>query len=770
MTQTTSHARHRRGAGKPKVNPDLALDELRQLVDRDGYLVLTDDPITNKRHKKYTFRKLAWRYRHQHGPVLFLLLVGLTGAGLHGRVAARFPLILTGLCVLALYVVDRRDQARTGQGGRPARKFLDRRVEKVYAAACTLFIGLWLALAISKGPGGRMPLPGTAGIPLLALLATLGPLLARPYWKHHPPPAIVPLADVQPEEGPEPPAEHPAQRLWAQRVGKKTGRILPGSRLTAVTDISGGWRGTIQLIPGEQTYEDAIAKTMLITSAYDTDEHPTTLGSIIVEQVPTGRTTQAQITYFATNPLRIPPVWPGSAGFDLHAGTASIGLYPDMQEVPYLFWLEDIGPLHDLIAGTTGAGKSRLLDQLLAYERSAIDPVTGRRLITSIVLDPQHGQSLPEWIDQVAVYAKGVQQCLHALYAIRESMYARNKLMATIRWIDDQGRKRKGRESWHPTFGKLRDGEQEIPPLLSITIDEAHTICKIKEGVALLEEMALMARKCGIKLRLVTQVPLLEQLGGSSTLRDMVAAGNVIVLRTANPLTSNIAFNGTAPGDPSKLPKVFIDPHNPKAKPEKTAGLGFTLGGATRQSIMRTYRMGDAFGVANTGTTAPLAEVDRLAGGVYWTFNGVLADPDASKPLSLERSAQVARGGDGASATAPTTNPGAGPAKATPVERVPEYIQADLDRSQGDIPDLVVDGKKFPPAAAKMLYAMAALRPGTTFDRAEAQAAAGVTYRTVSTAAGLLRDAGLIAIPEPGTYLLTDKGRAASPAAAADSS
>jgi len=50
-------------------------------------------------------------------------------------------------------------------------------------------------------------------------------------------------------------------------------------------------------------------------------------------------------------------------------------------------------------------------------------------------------------------------------------------------------------------------------------------------------------------LILVTQLPSVEQLGGSMLLRSQVTSGNVVVFRTADSFTGRMAFNGALPVD-----------------------------------------------------------------------------------------------------------------------------------------------------------------------------------------------------------------------------
>jgi len=212
-------------------------------------------------------------------------------------------------------------------------------------------------------------------------------------------------------------------------------------------------------------------------------------------------------------------------------------------------------------------------------------------LVVSWLCDPQRGQSLPEWVDHVARFAGTAEAGLELLRDARDVMYARNAHLARVGWTDDKGRTRTGKAYFDPT---------RRMPLLSVTVEEAHVLLgAYPEAVAICEDVVKMGRKCGVKLRLITQVPLLSQLGNSMTLRDGLAGGNVIVLRTANRLSGQVAFNGTLPVDPAQLPRQFPDGST-------TSGLGYVLGASDRPATSRSYYVDDPYQWATTGTPALL--------------------------------------------------------------------------------------------------------------------------------------------------------------------
>jgi hypothetical protein len=220
---------------------------------------------------------------------------------------------------------------------------------------------------------------------------------------------------------------------------------------------------------------------------------------------------------------------------------------------------------------------------------------------------------------QVDRAARNPEECLALLRAARNVMHRRNALLATMPWVDEKGRGREGFEAFPWMLAGL--------PLLVVTLFEAHAILALPGARELVEDIAKMASKCGIKLRLEVQVPLLDQLGGSMTIRDMVAGGNVAVFRTANSLTGQVTFQGNLPVDPSRIPKFFPGPGTLEER--TTAGVGFTLGSQARTLMFRAWRLEDTYAAARTGQTARLDPDSAEAAGQWPPTTGDLASPDA---------------------------------------------------------------------------------------------------------------------------------------------
>lgn len=597
----------------PRRQPDSGA-RLRPVVLDDGDLAWVEPP----RHRPLrtilrTLRLAVFRYRAQLAPVALITAVWILGAVVypvgHGvRTVAVLGVLATAAAAAASV------------------RWCTRPATRAYLVVCLLAATGWLAAAARLGPDQQMA----------AVLWLVGCAVAGPWWWRHRIRGVPASSDASTEV-----------EVWNEKVACPGGP-LPGATLTGISPVRGGWTATIALVRGKQTTDDAVAKTRQIASAYGRE-----IDSVAVEPTADGNAAHASLLMLDANPLHQIQLWPGPSALDLGSGVAAIGIYADGARAPYRFWRYGSGPVHDLIAGTTDSGKSRLCDQLLALERHS-------GLVTSWVIDPQSGQSLPDWVSAVDWFAPSVEEGLRLLRAARAVMYARNRHLARVAWVDDKGRTRRGRTSFDPRLAM---------PLLSITIEEAHRVLAVDSARKLAEEIAVMSRKCGIKLRFVVQVPLLDQLGGSSTLRDMLAGGNVIVLRTANPLTGQVAFQGALPVAPNKLPRQLPDGSS-------SAGLGFILGPADRPATMRAYHVDDPHYWATTGEPAELDVLSLDAAGEEYATRVERAE--AEEGSTDEGSADRYRGG-GAPCQAPTEGRRPGESDSPrdpPTDREPESAVA----------------------------------------------------------------------------------------------
>ncbi len=527
----------------------------------------------------------GWTHRRRLAPLYAALLLQLAGAILAGTErGARTAVVLT---VLGAAWVSWRLHGGAGPAG-PIGKLLRRvcpapargnrsRHWAVYTWSTAAAAALWLITAAAIGAGPPMP-----GFLLVGTLAA-----AAPWWWHHR------IRSDQPS------ALDSRVQTWVDYVANDRGP-LAGAQLSGVEELRPaafagsrqtevGWTATVVLPKGKLTTSRAVDKVEDVAAAYELP-----LTSVVIEPTSGGEANLARLAVYTRNPLRETQHWPGPQLFDPQTGIAPIGLYADGEQTLYRFYRRGSGPVHDLIAGTTDAGKSRTLDLLLSIERHS-------PLMVSFVIDPQEGQSLPRWkprkdgTRRVHGFARNAVDGLALLAALEAEMYARNRFMADFEWIDEHGRDEEGLDHFDPMFWAT---QKVRLPLLCLTIEEAHAVLGLPGARERVEAIAKMARKCGIKLRLVVQVPLLDQLGNSMTLRSMVAAGNVVVLRTADMLSGQVAFSGALPVDPAKLPREWPD-HT------STAGLGYVLGPGARPAPSRNFYVDDPTHWATTGELTP---------------------------------------------------------------------------------------------------------------------------------------------------------------------
>jgi hypothetical protein len=376
-------------------------------------------------------------------------------------------------------------------------------------------------------------------------------------------------------------------QLWQDQVACSDGS-LPHSRLVDVVTTDYGWTAVIVLHKG--TWRKAVAAAGDIAGDLDLPEE-----MIQVEMAVGQSARRAIIAVFDRNPLQDGTDYPGPHILNKETGQAEVGIFYDGKPARYAFW-KPSGPVHTVVYGATDGGKSRFLDMLLGTER--------HNGIVSWVCDPQGGQSLPRWREAVDWYEDTAQGGLAQLYALRNVMYERSGRYSLMEWIDHKGRKLRGRDHFVV---------DDPDPLIVMTIDEAHRVLALPGAVALVLEIVLMARKCGIKLRLVFQGPKANMFGAgpeSTDIREQLQSGNTVMFRTASALTDSIGLPGWEV-NPSQLRMYWPDGTS-------TAGLGYIKGPDNRQAQFRAHYDRDPAHWATTGTTPTVeASAAAVAGKAY---------------------------------------------------------------------------------------------------------------------------------------------------------
>jgi hypothetical protein len=337
----------------------------------------------------------------------------------------------------------------------------------------------WLFARVIPGPG--IPLAGW--VAFLAVWAWTLDTYRR--WLN--------LRDVQPDTLP------PLAWAWDTWVIPK---ILPGSWLN-ITDETDD-KTTAEIHWDRElgrTADDVIAKAPQIAAALRAQA-----GTLVIETHDEG-SHAAYLTLFAQNPLAESPQWPGPT-FNPEDGVAEAGTYSDGTKVGVQF-LSPSGGRGGLIAGATNSGKSAFISWLLreAYDSGVVVP---------IFLDPQEGQSAPEWTGHIAA-VHGAQDCAIALNLIARHVMARSTVM-----------------------GKLRLGNYRLtdlpkhglPPILLI-VDELPVLTGGEtkgQVVEALNTIAQTGRKVGISPWVATQSPLLDSFAGG-LFAGQLASANTVMFR-----------------------------------------------------------------------------------------------------------------------------------------------------------------------------------------------------------------------------------------------
>ena len=282
--------------------------------------------IADDRYPGQTIEALArwvYRYRSELAPFGVAAVLWLAGLYLHARHPGAWPylLVLTGACAAV--------QAR-GTG------WLDRMIERAYAAAVTLAAGTWLIVATITGPS-RPPLPA------LLLLGTIA--CGWPWWVHRRRRARVRVERTL-----------AAWPETAEAIG------LAGSRvLSAVVDLW-GWRARIRLHRG-QTVADARARLTAIESALGTRP-----GAARIDADP-DRADRFTLRVLHTDPHAHAIRWPGPSTTSI-AQPVELGVYEDGTPARVSLLRR-----HGLVGGVAGSGKSGVLNVILGALTACPDVV-----------------------------------------------------------------------------------------------------------------------------------------------------------------------------------------------------------------------------------------------------------------------------------------------------------------------------------------------------------------------------------------------------------
>jgi S-DNA-T family DNA segregation ATPase FtsK/SpoIIIE len=330
---------------------------------------------------------------------------------------------------------------------------INRPAERAYAAIVTACAGGWLSAGIAFGPLLR-PLPQVAGFGTV--------ILGIPWWAHRRRRARVKI-------------ERTIQ-AWPS-IADSAG--LPGSRIASATGDAWGWTARVILRKGS-TAEDAIAKIPAIESGLGVRR-----GSVRV--VPDGvRADRFTLRVIETDPHAAPVPWPGITNASI-TRPAELGLSEDGQPVRVLFLRR-----HALIGGTTGAGKSGIVNVILAYLAACPDVVIWG-------VDMKGGMELKPWASCIQRLAFTPQQ---ATELFRDAITELNRRAAQMAGT--------GQRSWEST---------PDDPALVIVVDEYAEIPEEAHPYA--DSVARLGRAVAVSLLAATQRPSQDAMGKGAVRSQM---------------------------------------------------------------------------------------------------------------------------------------------------------------------------------------------------------------------------------------------------------
>jgi hypothetical protein len=397
-----------------------------------------------------------------------------------------------------------------------------------YAMTVAVAGAAWLAWTGATGGPGHGE---------VAVLWVGGYLLAAPYWRHHHipnPTDPTPIPEPEPEPAPAEVRERlsPVSELWMSWAACKGGPA-EGTHLSDGTPTADGEKHLVHMRGTRLNRRELQARAYQLAAvmgmnaaqiridAHDDGEHLAWL-LVTLDRA----TAAASLAY------------PGpKACYDPATGLTYWGRWPDGLLMPWTTFHPDRGVFSGVILGGSGAGKSRLAEQLAATWKA-----TG--LFEIWMIDPQEGSSLPTLME-------------HADWAVVGTDPKR--LGAFMRGIDIVGQTRTRNNGLANPRRKVHPISPRTPGLIAI-IDECHMIFdqslvgpeQAIRNAQTCDRLVRSYRKAGMGVVLLSQDSGLNVFGGLDSMRAGVVNYNAVVMR----LTSNIAGNLIPgfKGDAKELP------------------------------------------------------------------------------------------------------------------------------------------------------------------------------------------------------------------------
>lgn len=409
------------------------------------------------------FGRWAYRHRSAFWPFIITGVAFAAAAMIHPHHARYWIAVaaVTGLVTVTLAIPHRilwSAPAGRVTAGVLSRLWercgIGRPEERAYAASVTAVTGGWLAAAIAVGPAIK-PLPAIAAI------ATV--LLGIPWWAHR-------------RRRAKARAERTIQSwpVIAENIG------LPGSRIVSIVVDVWGWTARIAIKKGI-TAEQAIGKVTAIESGLGLRP-----GSARAIPDP-DKADRFTLRVIETNPHAHPIPWPGPVARSV-TKPVEIGLTEDGHPVTAVILRRNV-----LIGGTTGAGKSGVLNVILAVLVACRDVVIWG-------VDLKGGMELQPWAD-----------CLDRLATTPQE--AGELFRDAVGWLNRRAREQaaQGRRVLDPS---------PDDPALIIVVDEYAELPDEARDCA--DSIARRGRAVAVNLIAATQRPTQEAMGKGTAVRSQM--------------------------------------------------------------------------------------------------------------------------------------------------------------------------------------------------------------------------------------------------------
>lgn len=164
---------------------------------------------------------------------------------------------------------------------------------------------------------------------------------------------------------------------------------------------------------------------------------------------------------------------------------------------------------HDVFYGPVGSGKTSLARTYLEEDDIA------RKGVETWVIDPF--LAMPECQAKVERYVRESDDIDELLEFLLAETFSRAELLAGLQFAEF-------------TVG---DDRHDLP-LISVTIEAADHVFQTFRRMHKVEQTMRMARRAGIKFRLIVPTLLLSSFGGSEVIRSSVLNGNVLACERAS--------------------------------------------------------------------------------------------------------------------------------------------------------------------------------------------------------------------------------------------